>query len=122
MTYENFCKIYKKIIDIACKKLKNNRFACFVVGEVRDKKGRYRNFVDYTKQCFIDNGLCFYNDIILLESGGTVALRARRVFTGLRKVVKQHQNILVFYKGDIKKIKTEFEQVDLKYIEQDIDE
>lgn len=52
MDYDGFCKVYAEIIAIACKKLKQDRFAVFVVGDVRDKKGFYRNFVDYTKKMF----------------------------------------------------------------------
>ena len=58
-----------------------------------------------TKCIFRDCGLCLYNDIVLLESGATAAMRAASVFNARRKVVKVHQNVLVFYKGDIKTIK-----------------
>lgn len=50
MDYEQFKSVYADIIAIACKKLKNDRFAVFVVGDIRDKKGVYRNFVDFTKR------------------------------------------------------------------------
>lgn len=104
MDYDKFCEVYKKIIDIACRKLKENRFAVFVVGDVRDKKGAYRNFVDFTKKCFNDNGLITYNELILLNQYGSSAVRAQMLFRN-RKVCKVHQNVLVFYKGDMKKIK-----------------
>ena len=113
MDYPDFCKTYKDIISIACRKLKQNRFAVFVVGEVRDKKGIYRNFIDYTKQCFIDNGCNFYNDIVLINCVGTAAIRARRQFNAKRKVVKQHQNVLVFYKGDVNKISENYPEIEL---------
>lgn len=111
MDYDDFCKAYKEIIDIACRKLKDNRFAAFVVGDVRDKKGAYRDFVDYTKKCFLDNGLKTYNELILVEQIGTGALRAKKQFGSLRKVIKTHQNVLVFYKGDIKKIKDNYTEI-----------
>lgn len=112
MEYEQFQETYRKIIDIACKKLKENRFAVFVVGDVRDKKGFYRNFIDYTKECFNQNGLQTYNEIILLEKLGTVPLRARRSFAK-RKVVKVHQNVLVFYKGDISNIQLNYNDIEV---------
>lgn len=111
MDYEDFCQAYKEIIDIACKKLKNDRFAVFVVGDIRDKKGAYRNFVDYTKKCFLDNGLITYNELILIEQSGTGAIRAKKQFGSLRKVIKTHQNVLVFYKGDIKQIKNNYTEI-----------
>lgn len=78
-----------------------------------EKCGAYRNFVDFTKECFLDNGLILYNDVILLNAVGTGALRAKTVM-GNRKVVKVHQNVLVFYKGDPKKIKGEFPKIEVR--------
>ena len=113
MEYTDFCATYKKIIEIACRKLKQDRFAVFVVGDVRDKNGLYRNFVDYTKKCFIDSGLKLYNDIILIEPIGTAAMRASAIFKKSRKTVKTHQNVLVFYKGDPKNIKNNYKEIEI---------
>lgn len=110
MEYADFCKAYKQIINIACSKLKENRFAVFVVGDIRDKKGCYRDFVDYTKQCFLENGLKTYNEAILIDMLGTAMLRANQTFKS-RKLVKVHQNVLVFYKGDVSKIKAEYPNI-----------
>ena len=57
MSWEQFENAYTKIIEIACRKLKNNRFGVFVVGDIRDKNGYYRNFVDLTKNAFARGGL-----------------------------------------------------------------
>lgn len=116
MDYEQFKEVYKKIIDIACRKVKDDRFAVFVVGDVRDKKGYYRNFVDYTKECFNNNGFMTYNEIILLEQLGTIPMRARLVFKK-RKVAKAHQNILIFYKGDINNIPCNYSNIEVGQIE-----
>ena len=113
MDYENFCKVYADIIGIACRKLKQDRFAVFVVGDVRDKKGFYRNFVDYTKKCFNDNGLLTYNELILIEQSGTGAMRANKQFGSLRKVIKTHQNVLVFYKGNPKSVKSNYPEIEI---------
>jgi DNA modification methylase len=99
MTYENFLINYKSIIKKSIKLLRPNSFACFVVGEVRDDKGFYLDFVSDTKRAFIDAGAKLYNDMILLENGlNTAAMRADKQFTSSKKVVKVHQNILVFKK------------------------
>jgi 16S rRNA G966 N2-methylase RsmD len=116
MDYEQFKDVYKKIIDISCRKVKDDRFAVFVVGDVRDKKGYYRNFVDYTKECFNNNGFMTYNEIILLEQLGTIPMRARLVFKK-RKVAKAHQNILIFYKGDINNIPCNYSNIEVGQIE-----
>ena len=117
MEYEDFKKAYNVIIKKARNKLKENRFAIFVVWDIRDKTGAYRNFVDYTKQCFVDNGLKFYNEIIYVEPIWTKMLRASKQFNNGRKVVKSHQNVLVFYKWDIKKIKWLYKDIDFSDIE-----
>lgn len=118
MDYEQFKKIYFEIVNKTCKKLKNNRFACFVVGDVRDKNGFYYNFVDDTKRAFIDAGLKLYNEIILVNAVGSGALRANKQFIGNRKVVKMHQNVLVFYKGNPKEIKNNYKEVYIDNIEE----
>lgn len=112
MDYDEFCKVYADIIAIACRKLKQDRFAVFVVGDVRDKKGFYLNFVDYTKKCFNDSGCATYNELILIEQFGTAGMRAAHTFGALRKVIKTHQNVLVFYKGNPKNIKNNFAEIE----------
>ena len=109
MNYDDFMSAYTEIINTSIRKLKENRFAVFVVGDIRDNKGAYRDFVSATKRIFRDAGLCLYNDIVLLEQYGTAPMRAAGTFNARRKVVKVHQNVLVFYKGDIKKINGAFE-------------
>ena len=113
MEYPDFLRVYRNIIAKACKKLKNDRFAVFVVGDVRDKKGSYYGFVKDTQDAFTDCGLHFYNEIILVTAIGTGALRVARQFNASRKVLKTHQNVLVFYKGDLKKIKENFPPVEI---------
>lgn len=112
MDYDDFCKVYADILSIACKKLKNDRFAVVVIGDVRDKQGAYRQLVDYTRKVLTDNGLCLYNDFVLVESVGTGAIRAPKQFNSLRKAVKTHQNVLCFYKGNIKNIKNNYPELD----------
>lgn len=105
MNYSDFLEAYREIIAISCRKLKQNRFAVFVVGDIRDSKGTYRDFVSETKRIFRDCGLFLYNEIILLNQYGTAPMRAGAQFGAGRKTVKVHQNVLVLFKGDIKAIK-----------------
>lgn len=104
MNYTDFLNAYADIISLSCRKLKDNRFAVFVVGDVRDKRGAYRDFVGETKRIFRDTGLCLYNEFVLLEQLSTAPMRAGRQFSAKRKAVKVHQYVLVFYKGDINAI------------------
>jgi hypothetical protein len=100
MPYDKFIEAYREIIAKACDLLLNNRFACFVVGDVRDKQGNYRNFVADTSQAFRDAGLQLYNEAILVTSVGSLPIRAGKQFQTSRKLGKTHQNVLVFVKGD----------------------
>jgi hypothetical protein len=103
MDYPTFKKTYFEIIKESCKLLKQDSFAVFVVGEVRNKKGNYINFVGDTIQGFLDAGLEYYNEAILVTSVGSLPIRAAKQFNSGRKLGKTHQNILVFVKGDAKK-------------------
>lgn len=111
MKYPQFLKRYTEIIGRACERLKHDRFACFCVANFRDRKsGRMRDFVGDTIRAFESFGLMFYNDIVLINAVGTAAIRAENNFKrGGRKVVKLHQNVLVFVKGDPKKATLEIE-------------
>jgi len=107
MTYDGFLVSYRAIVAMGVDKLRENRFACFVVANYRNKDRtdlEMVNFVGDTIRAFEDAGAHFYNDIILINAVGTGAMRANTNFVrGARKMVKCHQNVLVFVKGDPKK-------------------
>jgi len=111
MEYEKFLVSYREIIRKGLLKLKNNRFAVFVVGDFRDEKGFYRGFVKDTIQAFEDGGAKLYNELILLNSVGTGSLRASAAYRN-RKIVKLHQNVLVFFKGDPSTIQDNYPEID----------
>jgi hypothetical protein len=100
---EEFRPAYFEIIAKACARLKEDRFACFVVGDVRDKHGNYYNFVGDTVEAFKAAGLHYYNEAILVTMVGNTSLTTSRNFPIGRKLGKTHQNVLVFVKGDGKK-------------------
>ena len=117
MPYEQFVEAYSEIIKRSCEKLKQDRFAVVVVGEVRNKKGGYYNFVGDTIQAFKNAGMTYYNEIILVTAIGSLPIRAGRQFTAGRKIGKTHQNVLVFVKGDGKKAATECGDVEFGEVE-----
>ena len=96
----DFTLKYDSIIKKSCDKLKKDGFAIFVVGDVRDKKtGYYKDLITITKMAFYKAGLKLYNEAILLENGlNTAAMRADKQFTAGKKLVKVHQNVLIFKK------------------------
>jgi DNA modification methylase len=106
MKHSDFKAVYFEIIKKACDLLKPDRFACFVVGEVCDKKGNYIDFVGDTVQAFRDAGLHYYNEAILITCVGSLPIRAGKQFSASRKLGKTHQNVLVFVKGDGKRAAT----------------
>ena len=97
MEYEKFLATYESIIAKSCKKLKSGGFACFVVGEFRDKQGYYRGFVPDTIRAFEKCGMKFYNEAILLTAIASASMRAKGNMKS-KKLVKVHQNVLVFIK------------------------
>jgi SAM-dependent methyltransferase len=103
MPYAEFRRAYSECIRAACSLLRPDRFACFVVGEVRDRRGMYVDFVGDTVQAFRDAGLEFYNEAILITAAGSLPIRAGKQFSASRKLGKTHQNVLVFLKGDAKR-------------------
>jgi Fe-S-cluster containining protein len=104
--YQTFLFKYEQIIINALKKLKPNSFACFVVGDFRDKKtGFYNTLVKDTINIFQEQGAYLYNEFILMTSIGSLQIRISKQFDISKKNGKRHQNVLVFYKGDPKKIK-----------------
>jgi DNA modification methylase len=110
--YAAFLKDYRDIISQCVGLLRENRFACFVVGDIRDKKGFYRNFPADTIAAFQDAGAILYNEAILVTAVGSLPIRIGKQFQGYRKLGKTHQNVLVFYKGNPKAIK-EFGEIDI---------
>lgn len=98
MEYDKFIRVYTEIIKKSVAKLKNGGYACFVVGDIRDKKGFYRDFISHTKQAFINAGAGLYNEAILLQQLGTAMLRAGKIFEAGGKLTKVHENVLIFKK------------------------
>lgn len=117
MDYKDFIKTYQSIITKLYDKLKDDSFVVWVVGEVRNKKGNYYNFIGDTIKCFLNAGFNYYNEIILQTPVGTAMLRASKIFQSSRKVAKVHQNILVFVKGDGNKASKRMGEVNIKEIE-----
>lgn len=102
MPWGDFLTVYREIIACAVRQLATNRFAGFVVGEIRDKDGCYRNFVGETIRAFEDAGCRYYNEAILVSPAGTLPLRVAKQFVASRKMGRNHQTILFFVKGDPK--------------------
>ena len=111
--YSDFLKILDNAYSKSIKILKDNRFAVIVVGNIRDKQGFYYNFTNDIINIFNKNGMFLLNELILKEPIATRRFSARNMFKN-RKIVKIHQNVLVFYKGNPKEIKNIFPAIAVK--------
>lgn len=98
MKYPDFIIVFESIMKKACKLLKKGGMAIVVVGEIRDKNGNYYGFVpDTVKMIQRCENMVYYNEAILATSLASAALRAGgNMKSG--KLVKVHQNILMFKK------------------------
>lgn len=109
MPYEEFRDTHAQIIAAATARLRNDRFAAWVISDVRDKRGAYRGLVVDTIRAFEAAGLSFHNDAVLLDQVGTAAVRAERPFRATRKLTRVHQHLLIFVKGDAERAATRLE-------------
>lgn len=89
MKYEDFLIAYESIIKKSCDLLKSGCYACFVVGEVRDKKGNYIGFVPDTINAFKKSGMKYYNELIYMQGLAGAAITAG-VHMGKSQKVKKH--------------------------------
>jgi hypothetical protein len=103
MDYADFLTAYGAIVQHAANKLADNRFACFVVGDFRDKAGMYRGFPGHSVAAFERAGLHLYNEAILVTAAGSLPIRARKQFESGRKLGRTHQVVQIFVKGDPRK-------------------
>lgn len=117
-TYDEFLVKYSDILNKACNKLRWDSFIVIVVSEVRADRNslqnsQYLGFVADTINILRNIGVKYYNEIILENNIGSLPIRAPKYFEQSRKIGRHHQNILVFYKGDINRIPTKFSTQEL---------
>lgn len=101
MDYETFRAAMDQIISDSCDFLADDRFACMVVGDVRDPRGNYRGFSRHTAEGFERAGLHEYNQAILITALGSLPIRVGTQFMRSRKLGKTHQDVVVAFKGDV---------------------
>lgn len=89
-------------LAIVDQKLRDDRFACFIVGSARDRHGDLRDMKTLMINAAPD-GWKLANDAVLVTQVGSGRFRASRGFNGGRSLIRRHQDILVFVKGDRKR-------------------
>lgn len=102
MDYPAFCAAMDLVWQAQYSLLRPDRFAVWVISDVRQKKGHgeYEGVVADTIKAAQRAGFALYNDIIIIDPVGTLAVRSGPVFDATRKVGRGHQHMLVFVKGD----------------------
>ncbi len=103
-SYEEFRDTLFKGYKNAIAAMKDNTFFVVMTGDSRDKNGAYYGCESEHELFFKEQGLHIYNKIIYLESEFTRFSQAKKTLHS-RKYPKADQKILVFYKGDMKRIK-----------------
>jgi hypothetical protein len=109
-SYEEFRNMLFKGYENALSVLNDNCFFVVMVGDSRDSKGSYYGIEAEHELFFKSKGLAIYNKITYLESEFTRRAQAKKTLDS-RKFPKSDQKILVFYKGDINKIKDKYPSV-----------
>ena len=103
MKYDEFDEKLKRVVKASVALLNNNRFAAYIVGQARDKKGEIHPMAPGVISAFNAAGMFLYNRMILATNIVSAPIRSRGFLN--RKVVGVHQDVLVFYKGDQRNIK-----------------
>ena len=109
-SYDEFLKIYSKIIALACGHLRDDSYIVWVVGNYRNKQGHINDFVGDTIRAFGACGAALCHEIALLTPIATACQRASSIFGPAAKVVKTHQNVLVFIKGSMENAEKKIEK------------
>ena len=95
LSWKDFLQKYRSIIKKSCRLIKHGAFAVIVVGEVRNRSGYYAGFVPETIKAFLDAGMVYWNEAVLLTP---YVNASKRVSSSMKnkKLVKVHQNVLIF--------------------------
>lgn len=98
----------------AARVLRPDRFAAFIVGNVRDKKGRLRSMHRLMVAAAEQAGMDYAQDAILLTPIGSARTTSARSFQAGRSLGRVHQEVLVFVKGSRKEATARLGDVDVE--------
>jgi len=101
LTAEEFDAAMAATVKEIARVLRDDSFAVFVVGAVRDPEGYILDMRACMSAAARAAGLRLVNDAVLLTPVGSAAVRAARGFRS-RTLSRVHQEVLVYVKGDRK--------------------
>jgi DNA modification methylase len=106
------------IILRASRALKDDRFSIWVCSDYRGKDGAYARFPSKLREWHAAAGLKTYNEAILINSVGSLPIRAGKQFNATRKLGRCHQEMLIFLKGDERKATAAMAPIDMRAIDE----
>ena len=110
-TYQDFLYKYRTILNKSVSLLSRNSFIVIVVSDLRDvNSGEMYGLVPDTMQIFREmKDVHYYNEMVLYNNPGSLPIRAGKYFEQSRKIGRTHQNVLVFWKGELDQINKKFD-------------
>ncbi|MFW6033943.1 MAG: hypothetical protein ACOC9R_02305 [bacterium] len=100
MTLDAYLSAHADIIRAASDRLADDRFATWVVGDLRGGDGHLCRLPWHTVEAFHAAGLRLVNDQILVTPVGSRMWNLARAWRGTRSATRLHQYVLTFVKGD----------------------
>lgn len=102
LTWDSFAPAMRDAIRAATSALREDRFAGFVVGDVRDSDGGYVGLPDLVRDSLVGAGLSVVATVVLVDPIGTRRLVGWKNLAAGRIVQRVHQELIVAVKGDRK--------------------
>lgn len=103
--YPAFLELYGECLAAASARMAPNAFAAIVTGAVRDKRGMVLDLPADTTRIMERLGWRLYQDAMLITPVGSASVRAARYFTALRKLVRVHQSVAVYHRGELERVR-----------------
>jgi len=100
MTWPGFLTVHAAIIREAVRCLRPDRFATWVISDVRDHHGHLRHLPHHAIEAFETAGARLVNEQVLVEPAGLRAKTTRPPWEACRTTTRRHQYVLTFVKGD----------------------
>lgn len=104
--YTTFFRDYGDCLSAATERMADNAFAAIVTGPVRDKRGYINDLPADTTRIMERAGWRLYQDGVLITPTATAGLRASGQFAVNRKLVRTHQNIGIYHRGDLSTLRS----------------
>lgn len=102
--YAGFLVDYEACLAAAADRMAPDAFAAIVTGPIRDKRGFVLDLPADTSRIMERLGWRLYQDAVLITSVFSAAVRAGQ-FGKLRKLVRVHQSVGVYHRGDLSRVR-----------------